>query len=228
MYKVETQQFSGPLDLLLQLIEAQKMKITEISLSQVTDQFLARIEQIKEREPESITDFLAVGARLLLLKSRALLPYLEEDEEDDLEKQLKIYKEFLDASKKVNKIFLNTRTSFAREKLVVFREILFVKPENLVAKDLTNAFWLVVERWKSFKKLPKVMIDQEVSLQQQIMVFKDLLDKKKQLDLVDVLDKTKNKTEVIVNFLALLELAKSHYLKIKQNKVFDKITIEKL
>ena len=117
-FKLE--QFEGPLDLLLQLIEDQKLEITNISLAQVTDQYIQYLNHAHDLRPEDLADFLVVAAKLLYLKSRALLPALRLDEEEadagELEKQLKIYKEYLDASKKIEQMIKAGHFAFAREK----------------------------------------------------------------------------------------------------------------
>src|SRR3989338_9236417 len=108
MYQTKLEQFEGPLHLLLELIEAEKLDITSIALSKVTDQFLDYLTETSDLHPEELADFLVVAARLLLIKSRALLPSLtgEGDEEADLERQLKIYREYYEASKSMHALLL--------------------------------------------------------------------------------------------------------------------------
>ncbi|MGC9335865.1 MAG: segregation and condensation protein A, partial [Anaerolineae bacterium] len=100
-YQVTLPVFEGPLDLLLHLIERQELDITQVSLAQVTNQYLDHLARIEERDPDRLADFLVVAAKLLLIKSRALLPQPsappEPDEEDigeDLIRQLIEYKKF--------------------------------------------------------------------------------------------------------------------------------------
>src|SRR5215510_948917 len=101
-YQVELPGFQGPLDLLLNLIEQEELDITKISLARVTDQYLARLELLKETDPDDLTDFLVIAARLILIKSEMLLPKPppillaaeEEDVGDELARQLRLYKQF--------------------------------------------------------------------------------------------------------------------------------------
>ena len=89
--------FEGPLGLLLQLIEKEEMDITEISLAKIADQYIEYIRSYKGIGPEEMADFLVVAAKLLLIKSRALLPFLKgeaEEEIQEFEHQLRMYKEF--------------------------------------------------------------------------------------------------------------------------------------
>lgn len=106
-YQIDIPIFNGPLDLLLHLIERQELDITAISLVTITEQYLEQIERLKENKMEQLIDFLVVGARLVLIKSRALLPETaviiegEEEEEDPAEalvRQLKLYKQFKHAA----------------------------------------------------------------------------------------------------------------------------------
>src|SRR3989338_1878896 len=100
-------QFSGPLDLLLSLLEESKLNISEVSLSSITEQYLTYLDTLEDNRAEELADFLVVGSRLLLLKSKMLLPQFapEEDEGTSLEEQLRLYKVFLEASKGVNRLW---------------------------------------------------------------------------------------------------------------------------
>jgi segregation and condensation protein A len=228
MYQITTKQFTGPLDLLLQLIEEQKLEVEKIALAQVTEQFVNRLDEIKEQEPDLIPDFLAMATRLVLLKSRALLPYLEADDEaDDLEKQLKIYKEFLEASKRIGQIIVAGHFSFSREKSCMPVEIKFAPPKNLTAILLSRAFQNVLTKAAPIRNLPRVYVDREISMQEQILFLKNLVSKQKQIDFHKEFLSSKNKTEVIVNFLAALELLKAQCIAVKQEKAFSKIIIQK-
>ena len=88
-YSVNIEKFAGPLDLLLQLIEKEKLSITEVSITKIADQFLEYIEKLDEIEAENLADFLIMASQLILIKSRALLPDLkiEDGEEISAEEQ---------------------------------------------------------------------------------------------------------------------------------------------
>ena len=107
LYKIDLPEFAGPLDLLLHLIDRQELDITAISLVQITRQYLMQIEEMKKDRVEHLIDFLVVGARFSVIKSRALLPKIptlpgdDEDEEDLAEaliRQLREYKRFKQAA----------------------------------------------------------------------------------------------------------------------------------
>src|SRR5271157_1047111 len=104
MQNVKLKQFEGPLDLLLSLIEERKLDITQIALAEVTEQFLQYIKQLQQIDPTVLADYLSIAAKLLVIKSRAILPTLEVQEKDedasfDLEARLILYKQFKEAAK---------------------------------------------------------------------------------------------------------------------------------
>jgi segregation and condensation protein A len=229
MYKLKIENFTGPLDLLLQLIEDQKMEITEIAIAQVTEQFLAHIEKIEDRDPEELSDFLVVAARLLYLKSKAILP-VQEDEEvyDDLEKQLKMYKEFVEASKKIDQMIKTGNFTFSRPKLPQELKVNFSPAPNITVKNLREVFLTILKRLDPLVKMPKQLMQKTISLQARIFELKDLIKKQEKMQFKDLFNNAKNKTEVIINFLAVLELVKQNQLTVKQGSLFDEIYIEKI
>jgi len=228
-YKIKTEKFSGPLDLLLQLIEQQKLEVTEISLSQVTDEFINHLEGMQEYDPEELSDFLVVAGRLLFLKSKALLPYLEtDDEEDDLESQLKMYKEFLEAAKKIEEMLLSDKFSFSRTKPPIKTDVEFSPPPGLKVSEMKSVFMVVLKRLDPLVKLPRIAVQKTVSLQQKIFELKNFINKQKKIGFNSLVQSVENRTEVIVHFLAILELVKQQHLTVKQSKSFDDILIEKL
>ncbi|MEJ2735962.1 MAG: segregation/condensation protein A, partial [Anaerolineae bacterium] len=105
-YQVALPVFEGPLELLLHLIEREELDITQVSLAQVTNQYLDYLAQLSERDPDNLADFLVVAAKLLLIKSRILLPQApsptvsdEEDLGEDLVRQHKEYRRFKEAAR---------------------------------------------------------------------------------------------------------------------------------
>jgi len=102
MMQIQIEKFSGPLDLLLKIVEQEDLDITQISLAKIADEYLRYLEKPGHIDPEDMADFLLVAAKLLVIKSRALLPNLapeEEQEISELEAQLRMYKEFVEAAR---------------------------------------------------------------------------------------------------------------------------------
>lgn len=234
MHKIKVEQFEGPLDLLLQLIEQQKLEITKVSLAQVTEQYIQILNQSTKGQIQAseLADFLVVAARLLLIKSRALLPFLEwgdeEDEEEDLTKQLKIYKEYLEASKVVQTLISKKRFSFSRAKLLTDKEIEFAPPPKLTKDKLAKTFKDVIQGLDPFLNLPTEVVKKTINIQDKIIQIRQRIFQEANTRFSDILKEAKDKTEVIVSFLALLELMKQKIIVVKQSNNFDDIEIEKI
>lgn len=233
MHKVKVEQFEGPLDLLLQLIEEEKLEVTKVSLAQVTEQYIKMLnERAKEHvRAEELADFLAIAARLLLIKSRALLPFLqwgEEDEGEELTRQLKIYKEYLDASKVIAALIGKKHFSFARQKLLTVREVEFSPPPSLNVSQLAKTFAEILRAVDPLANLPSEVIRKTISIQEKISQIRERIFKEAQANFSEILRDAENKTEVIVSFLALLELIKQRVIVVRQASTFDDITIEKV
>lgn len=231
MYKIELEQFQGPLPLLLQLIEKEELDITEVSLANIAEQYLAYVEQSQDLPTGDLADFLVVAAKLLLIKSKLLLPSLhldEEEEEGDLERQLKIYRMYYDASKHINKMIGKKKFSYFRETSKIRSvEPIFNPPENIATKDLRDYFKEVLERIEPIVKLPQEMIRRTVSIQEKISEIKNTISVEAKMSFKNLLTQSKNKTEVIVTFLALLELVKQRSVIVVQESIFEEIYIEK-
>ncbi|MCF6276787.1 MAG: segregation/condensation protein A [Candidatus Magasanikbacteria bacterium] len=221
-------QFEGPIDLLLQLIEKQKLDINEVSLSSVTEQYLDFVELLeKEKSAEEIANFLMVASRLLLLKSRALLPGLVFEEEDvqSLESQLEIYRLFLEKSKKVQKMWESRLYSIGRkgEKIVKKTGIM---PKKLHLMNLSKLMVRLVQKLEPPKPIPKAKLFKIVSLRERIRHLRLFFKKNTKIKFRDFFSSKKEKAEIVITFLALLELVKSNTLNIKQNVAFGEIMIK--
>jgi segregation and condensation protein A len=233
-YEVDLPDFQGPLDLLLSLIEQEELDITKISLARVTDQYLARLEILKETDPDDLTDFLVIAAKLILIKSEVLLPrpppiLIEEDQEDvgdELARQLMLYKKFKEIAVHLQDIESEGRRSFIRMvpnvkveprlvpgdgNLEIFleaaRQALSIKPQDPDVDDMVSPEIVTLGQ-------QMVHIWQEIGSQQTVS-FKDLL------------SHSRTRLEVIVTLLAILELIKRNVIKVDQPRHFDDIVIEK-
>lgn len=225
----QLENFSGPLDLLLSLIDEEKMNISELAISQVTEQYLKYLETIGEAAPEELADFLVVATRLLLLKSRNLLPQISPDDEQgpSLEEQLRLYKAFLEASKKLNKKWLAGKVAHFRIE-PPRRPAGFVPPQNLGLENLRESMLKLLSRLRPLKDLPRAMIDRGISMKEKLDQIRSLIKKNKSASFHEVLQNSQNKTEVIVTFLALLELVKENAVALKQDDSFTDILIKKI
>ena len=226
---ITLEKFQGPLDLLLQLIEQEKMNISEISLANVTEQFFDYLKTVEDRRPEELADFLVIATRLVYLKSRQLLPYLypEADEGPSLAEQLKLYQRYAEASKVVERLWRRGLVAYGHiEPVPVRRE--FAPPLKLGASDLHAAMTLLIGRLKPLRPLPQVTIDHSVSVRQQVEQIFFKLKELKKFHFSDILKSAQNRTEVIVSFLAILELVKQSKAAIQQGKAFEEMEIRRV
>ncbi|MDP2736435.1 MAG: segregation/condensation protein A [bacterium] len=226
--------FEGPLGLLLQLIESQELDITEISLAKIADQYIEYIRGLKAIAPEELADFLVVAAKLLLIKSRALLPFLKGEEEEEIQEfeyQLRMYKEFLEAAKKIESLIGKKRFSFAREfnrQAFLANAHLFSPPKNLKAADLLNVFNEIIKNIRPIELLEEKNLEQIVNIEDKILAIQQILLEKIKVSFNHILANAKNKTEVIVSFLALLELIKQRDITVAQIDMFGEIEINRI
>ena len=231
------------MDLLLKIIEKEEMDITEISLAKIADQYVEYIAKLNQINPEKTADFLVVAAKLLLIKSKALLPYLyqNDDEEEfiELENQLKMYKEFLEAAKEIEKMLKRKRFMFAREfnkKSILSANInalagenIFSPPKNLKINDLGNLYKDLLKKIKPVEdKLKEDIIEYKVNIEDKIASIQNILINKIKVNFNKILHNSKSKTEIIVSFLALLELIKQRDITVSQSGLFREMEISKI
>lgn len=231
VYHVRLPQFEGPLDLLLSLIEKEKLDITELSLAQVTDQYLSSIRQEKNLSLAHLGDFLSVAAQLILIKSRALLPTLSVTEEEelslqDLEERLKWYQRFREASKRMEKILQGKNTAYSRESYLGLRSF-FYPPHNLESADLRAAFEAVLGELPVREELPEESLEEVITLEEKIRVFQDELSERVESSFAALTREAVTKVEVIVSFLAILELVKQSFLFAHQPSLFMDIRLKR-
>lgn len=230
MYTIKIEKFEGPLDLLLQLIEGEEMNISEISLAHIADEYILHLERIENLNPTEMADFLVIAAKLLWIKSKTLLPALGEEENDgyDLANQLKIYKEYRDASLTIHKMILKKRFTFVRERPpIAAGEIFFNPPAWLTKEKLVGVLREILSDLEPIVRLPRGIVKSTVSIGEKIQHLKDLIREKIEVKFHHLIAKAKNKVEVIVNFLAVLELLKQRHIVVTQEKMFGDINIKK-
>ena len=246
MLNIKIDQFEGPLSLLLHLIEKQEMDIAEVSLAKIADQYVNYIKNSTNIiRPDDMADFLVVAAKLLLIKSRALLPYLypeEEQEIEEFEQQLKMYKEFLDAMKGIEATLKNKKFMFAREfnkkaVLSLAQGIdpsallgtgFFSPPKKLSVEDLSTIFKEIINSLEPKQQLEEKKLENKANIEDKIIVIKEMLANRIKVSFNKLLNNTKSKTDVIVSFLAMLELIKQRDITVSQDGLFKEMVISKI
>lgn len=232
-YELKLEQFEGPLSLLLRLVEQEQLEITEVSLAKVTEDYLKYLDELEKRgqiAEEEMADFLVIAAKLLYIKSKALLPDLNgvEEEGSSLEDQLKMYKEFFEASKNIEQIIKKKKFAYFRE--VSWRELEngFYPPKGLKKEKIKIMFEDILERLKPIFELPRVAMEKTISIREKIGQIETFLLKATKIGFRDLLEKAQNRTEIIITFLAILELTKQRQVTVHQEINFENILIEKI
>jgi len=229
-YSVLLEKFEGPLDLLLELIEKEKLDINEISLAKVTDQFLEYLKKLGKAEAAILADFLVVAARLILIKSRTLLPSLkisEEEEEgiEELKARLLEYQRLKHASVLLGEIDKKRQESFARESFTR-SESVFYPPQSLSVSDLRKAMNKVIALMPSKEILETKILNKIASVEEKIKEISKRLEKGL-ASFSSIAKDSESKIDLIISFLALLELVKQRVISVKQSGESNDIEIKR-
>jgi segregation and condensation protein A len=230
-YTVQLPVYAGPLDLLLQLIERDELDITRVALAQVTDQFLAYLKVLETMDLGDIADFLVIAARLILIKSEALLPRPverqpgEEDPGDELARLLiayKRYKEIAGTLRQREEAGLRTYLRLAPPpKVEAQLDLSGVTTLHLLAA-VQHALALAPDK----PTLGTVVAPPKVTIRDQIRLIAHALHSGGgQASFQDMLAQAKSRMEVVVTFLALLELIKRRKIEASQSQAFGEIQI---
>lgn len=231
MHQIHLEQFEGPLDLLLQLIERDKLQITEISLAKVTDQYLDYIDSTDLLASTEVADFLLIASKLIYIKSKYLLPdfnLADEEDASSLEKQLKIYRQYYEASKQINKMF--NQPTLAYQRLKPYKlpdQKKFIEPKNVDKNIMADLFTQVLQRIEKVVNIPKVVMARAVSIREKIHDIKEKIKNSDKFSFKHILRNKGDKMEAIVSFLAVLELVKQREVVIHQESMFGDIDILK-
>ncbi len=229
-FKVKTQSFEGPLDLLLELIEKKKLFISDISLAQVTDDFIEHIKNMGDIAIGESAHFILVASTLLLIKSKSLLPnlVLTEEEQGDihnLELRLKIYKRIKDASQNIANIF-GDEIIFAKSQSIPIQPVFTPEPNFNLERALSSLQDLI-NRLPKKDNTPKVLLKKVISLETMIGNLTTRISSHLRLSFKEFTKEHKeNKVNVIVSFLAMLELVKQGIVQATQEDHFGDIQME--
>lgn len=228
-FSIKTEVFEGPLELLLDLVERRKLLINDISLASVTDEYMSHVAKMQEMSLPGTANFVALAATLLLIKSRSLLPVLElssEEEEniDDLEKRLRLYQIYRNASRVVLDSF---GLKVAHERQYVADTKPLFTPDTYCSKEsLAEAMYRVLKELPITEKKPKVQIKAIVTLEEMIAKLHERIEKQLKLRFSELMGNDKEKRTLIVGFLAVLESVKQGSILVAQLERFSDIEIE--
>lgn len=229
-FTIKTEVFEGPLDLLLDLIESRKLLISDISLSSVCDEYIARVQSMGEMPLDEAAQFVALAATLLLIKSRSLLPSLSLTEEEthdiqELEYRLAVYQIIREAARELERGFGATPLF---DGAPLDREPIFMPDKSVTLETLRmTALRLIDEFPKLAPELPEVAVRTIVSLEEMIEDLGKRISSALKLSFHEYAGfGRREKADIIVTFLALLELVKQGMIRATQEEHFEDIMLE--
>ena len=232
-YTVRTPVYEGPLDLLLDLIQRAELDITTVSLAIVTDQYLAYIHGLEQAHADEISVFLVIAARLLQIKSEALLPRPpshapgEEDLAQALVDQLKIYKRYKEIG-----LWLDARQQAGLRTYLRVAPPPKVEPKldlsNLTLETLQRAAISAFARAPEKESLDSVIAAPKIPIRDKINLIGRALKQVSRASFHAMLGDRPSRLEVVVTFLALLELIKRYRVEVSQESLFSDIQVQRL
>lgn len=228
-YLVKTNEFEGPLELLLSLIERRKLFINDISLAAVTDDYIAYVNDRENMPTVDVANFIVVAATLLLIKSKSLLPTmsLTEEEESDiagLERRLKIYQRIQELSVQIKGRFGST-ILFPPNK-VVKKQVGFAPSEDTTLSNIVTSLTSLLHTLPKVKVVPQTVVKKVISIEEMIDALSARITKNLKMSFRDFAGTREEKVEMIVGFLAMLELVKQGSIRVEQSADFEDIQME--
>lgn len=240
--KVKLESFEGPLDLLLHLLDKNKVNIYDIPIVEITKQYMEYIREMQRQDLNVMSEFLVMAATLLDIKSRMLLPVDEEDEEEEdpraeLVEQLIQYKMFKYMSLELKDRQIDAGKMLYKVPTIPEEVRQYEEPIDLDAltadvnlQQLNRIFQSVIRKQvdkidpirSNFGKIEK----EEISLDDKLIYLEAYAKQHNKFQFRSLLERQKSKTEIIVTFLAILELMKTGKIQIVQEQLFDEIYIE--
>lgn len=228
-FAVKTGVFEGPMELLIELVEKRKLLINDISLAEVTDEYMKTVSEMQELSLPNTAQFITLAATLLLIKSKSLLPILEltSDEEEsmqDLEERLKQYQIYRDVGLILQAEF-DKKTLYAPE-YTPPREPIFMPDNYCSHESLQEAMYRVLSNLPKNQKKPTAKVRSTISLEDMINKLKTRIEHQLHVTFKEIRKTESSHKNTIVGFLAILELFKQGNIIITQIGKFDDIRLE--
>lgn len=232
-YNINLPEFEGPLDLLLHLIKKDDINIFDISIDNITKQYLAYINKMEELNLNIASEYLVMASDLLELKSRTLLPKKDEpDEEEDpreiLIKRLINYQNYKESVEKLREYETIRKEVYTRDPtLEEYKNETNNDNLNISLDDLVSALSRFLENKEATKPLATKITNKEYSVGKRSTEIRDILRQRKRVNFLELFDSI-SKEYVVVTFLAILNMSKKQELSIKQENNFENIIIEEV
>lgn len=231
MYTVKLEKFEGPLELLLELIEKDRLDISDISLAQITNEFLTYFSRFQEKDPVHLADFLVIAAKLILIKSKTLFPSFtvskeEERELTELKDRLVRYQRIREAAHALG-VRERERHSAYHKPSDLRHVCVFAPPADITAYTLHQLFGVLMQSHQHEQKLEEKRVACIISFEERIRDIRIRIEQGFAMNFSAVADPS-SKVNMIVSFLAMLELVRQKFCEAEQECVFGEIKLAKL
>jgi len=233
-FNIKVGEFQGSLEALLEMVQKRKLSISNISLAKVADDYISYVKNLDGNNDKILSNetasFIVIAATLLLIKSKSLLPSLElshEEEEDikDLEERLQLYSIYKQANNALAIHIKNNKKLYAPKQIKRQKNIVFAPANNLAVGPLSEAINDVLKQLPNINNKPKAEIAETVNIEEVMQNLLKRVEGAVQSSFRSI--SGANKQDVLVNFLALLELVKDGVLLAEQNGTYGEILIMK-
>ena len=236
MYVVSLKEFEGPLDLLLHMIASAKIDIKEIFVSHITDQYLEAISQMGDLDMDAASEFIAMAATLIEIKSRAMLPKPpaideeEESPEDELVRRLLEYKAFKDASGKLSVKQIDARGLLSRLPEEVVEKTMELDMGDLTTKALFEAMCRLLERASVSQEENSQGVSRQIrrevyTVQECMFRIQTAVLAKEKVLFTELFESAPTREEVVSVFVALLELIKLERIAVVQTETYGELEL---
>lgn len=237
-YSIKINEFEGPMDLLLHLVSSSNIDINDISIEEITKQYMDYINKMEELNINVASSYLVMAAQLMEIKSKSLLPQAESDSNDDdfedevltrekLIKKLVDYQKYKEVTSEFRNLELDRRNIHTKSpsKLDDIVNSKIVNDSSIGTQDLIDAFSMFLQRKDMEKPLNTKITSKEYSVKKRKNDIKNILSSKGKVSFVSLFDNYE-KSYIVVTFLSILELSREGEIVINQDNNFDDIYLE--
>ncbi len=233
-YKIDTPVYQGPLDLLLQLIETAELDITTLALAEVTNQYLKHLEKLQDLPPDEVSAFLVIAAKLIQIKSEALLPQQTSGREEEIDignelaRQLIAYKRY----KQIADLLADRKEQGYQTFIRLSSSQLEINDHldlgEFGISDLFDLATRIFQKEMDRKSISTVVERPKITIKDKINQISDRFINTDKITFRELLGKEYSRLDVVISFLALLELIKGNFIEVVQTKIFEDITLKKI
>lgn len=228
-FLVKQESFEGPLDLLLDLIEKRKLHVSDVSLAAVTDDFVAHVKEMEQYSLSGVAHFVLIASTLLLIKSKALLPNLSLTEEESAD--IKDLEERLRVLQRIRELSIHVKDSYGKK--IIFAkgenkqiEVVFSPDPTINLTSIKDGILRVLSSIPAKEIVPQAIVKKVISLEEMIEHLVTRVQSSMKTSFKQFAGGHKEKVNVIVGFLAMLELVKQGVIAVTQDEHFADIDIE--